>query len=123
MPIYEYQCDQCSHQFDAIQKFSDAVLELCPECDHKALRKKISAPSFRLSGSGWYETDFKSDKEKKRNLAGDRQEPSAGGEPSANKEPSANREPSKSKAVSGSASNGNKSTNQISKPAATASNS
>ena len=71
MPIYEYQCDQCGHQFDTIQKFSDAPLERCPECDELALRKKISAPSFRLSGSGWYETDFKSDNEKKRNLAGD----------------------------------------------------
>jgi putative FmdB family regulatory protein len=73
MPIYEYQCDQCGHQFDAIQKFSDAPLEDCPVCEKSALRKKISAPSFRLSGSGWYETDFKSDKEKKRNLAGDQQ--------------------------------------------------
>ena len=71
MPIYEYQCDQCRHQFDAIQKFSDAPLEDCPVCEQSALRKKISAPSFRLSGSGWYETDFKSDNEKKRNLAGD----------------------------------------------------
>lgn len=72
MPIYEYQCDQCDHGFDTIQKFSDAPLIICPECDQESLRKKISAPSFRLSGTGWYETDFKSDKEKKRNLAGDR---------------------------------------------------
>lgn len=77
MPIYEYQCDQCSHQFDAIQKFSDAPLEKCPECEELALRKKISAPSFRLSGSGWYETDFKTDKDKKKNLAGDRTETSS----------------------------------------------
>lgn len=74
MPIYEYQCDQCGHQFDALQKFSDAALEQCPECEKLALRKKISAPSFRLSGSGWYETDFKTDKDKKKNLAGDRTE-------------------------------------------------
>lgn len=74
MPIYEYQCDQCGHQFDAIQKFSDAPLEKCPSCEELALRKKISAPSFRLSGSGWYETDFKTDKDKKKNLAGDRAE-------------------------------------------------
>ena len=74
MPIYEYQCDQCSHQFDALQKFSDAPLEQCPECEELALRKKISAPSFRLSGSGWYETDFKTDKDKKKNLAGERAE-------------------------------------------------
>ncbi len=77
MPIYEYQCDQCGHQFDAIQKFSDAPLQKCPECEALALKKKISAPSFRLSGSGWYETDFKTDKDKKRNLAGDKAEPAS----------------------------------------------
>jgi putative FmdB family regulatory protein len=77
MPIYEYQCGQCGHQFDAIQKFSDAPLSECPECKELALKKKISAPSFRLSGSGWYETDFKSGADKKRNLAGDKAEPSA----------------------------------------------
>ncbi|MBT5331747.1 MAG: zinc ribbon domain-containing protein [Porticoccaceae bacterium] len=75
MPIYEYQCDHCGHQFDAIQKFSDAPLDKCPSCEELALRKKISAPSFRLSGSGWYETDFKTDK--KKNLAGDRSEPAS----------------------------------------------
>lgn len=74
MPIYEYQCDQCGHQFDAIQKFSDEPLKDCPECQAPALKKLISAPSFRLSGSGWYETDFKTDKDKKRNLAGDKAE-------------------------------------------------
>ncbi|MBT5331443.1 MAG: zinc ribbon domain-containing protein, partial [Porticoccaceae bacterium] len=44
MPIYEYQCDHCGHQFDAIQKFSDAPLDKCPSCEELALRKKISAP-------------------------------------------------------------------------------
>ena len=67
MPIYEYQCNACDHQFDALQKLSDAKLSDCPACAKPELRKKISAPSFRLSGSGWYETDFKSDKQK--NLA------------------------------------------------------
>ena len=80
MPIYEYQCDSCSHKFDAIQKFSDAPLQKCPECEKLALRKKISAPSFRLSGSGWYETDFKTDKDKKKNLAGDKAETASGKE-------------------------------------------
>ncbi len=64
MPIYEYQCNACDHQFDALQKMSDAPLSDCPACNKPALHKKISAPRFRLSGSGWYETDFKSDKQK-----------------------------------------------------------
>ncbi|MCP4429946.1 MAG: zinc ribbon domain-containing protein [Gammaproteobacteria bacterium] len=67
MPIYEYICTDCSHDHEALQKLSDAPLLNCPACGQPALKKKISAPGFRLSGSGWYETDFKSDKQ--RNLA------------------------------------------------------
>jgi len=68
MPIYEYRCGACGHYLDALQKISDAPLTDCPECSEVALKRLISAPSFRLKGSGWYETDFKSDKERKRNL-------------------------------------------------------
>lgn len=60
MPIYEYQCSACGHAFDALQKMSDAPLSECPACHKPALQKKISAAGFRLSGGGWYETDFKS---------------------------------------------------------------
>jgi len=67
MPIYEYVCNQCGHQFDALQKLSDEPLKTCPVCEKNSLKKKISAAGFRLSGSGWYETDFKSDR--KKNLA------------------------------------------------------
>jgi putative FmdB family regulatory protein len=70
MPIYEYRCTECGHQLEALQKISDEPLTACPACEKSALRKQLSAPAFRLSGSGWYETDFKSDKEKRRNLAG-----------------------------------------------------
>lgn len=69
MPIYEYQCSECEHELEALQKMSDDPLVECPECHKMALTKKISAAAFRLSGSGWYETDFKSGK--KKNLAGD----------------------------------------------------
>ncbi len=69
MPIYEYLCSACGHEFDALQKVSDAPLTDCPECGASTLKKKLSAPGFRLSGSGWYETDFKSDKDKQKNLA------------------------------------------------------
>lgn len=68
MPIYEYRCGACGHYLDALQKMSDAPLRKCPECGKSRLRRLVSAPQFRLKGSGWYETDFKGDKEKKRNL-------------------------------------------------------
>ncbi len=71
MPIYEYVCKSCGHELDALQKMSDAPLTECPDCGAPALKRKISAPRFRLKGSGWYETDFKSDGDKKRNLADD----------------------------------------------------
>jgi len=67
MPIYEYQCRDCGHVFDALQKMSDEPLRDCPDCGEAGLRKLLSAPNFRLKGGGWYETDFK-DKDK-RNLA------------------------------------------------------
>lgn len=71
MPIYEYQCANCQHELEHLQKISDAPLVTCPACGADSLSKLVSAPSFRLSGSGWYETDFKTDKDKKKNLAGD----------------------------------------------------
>jgi putative FmdB family regulatory protein len=67
MPIYEYQCQSCQHELEALQKVSDAPLEVCPECNERALRKKVSAAAFRLKGGGWYETDFKTGD--KKNLA------------------------------------------------------
>ena len=67
MPIYEYVCEECDNTHDALQKLSDDPLTDCPACGKPALKKKVSAPGFRLSGSGWYETDFKSGNQ--RNLA------------------------------------------------------
>jgi putative FmdB family regulatory protein len=69
MPIYEYGCRSCGHTLDALQKINDKVLRKCPECGKPALKRLMSAPAFRLKGGGWYETDFKADGEKKRNLA------------------------------------------------------
>jgi len=59
MPIYEYRCDGCGHELEAMQKFSDAALIDCPSCGKPALRKLVSAGGFQLKGSGWYATDFK----------------------------------------------------------------
>lgn len=59
MPFYEYRCNACGHEFEAMQKMRDAALTDCPACNKSALVKLISAAGFRLKGSGWYETDFK----------------------------------------------------------------
>ena len=69
MPIYEYECRECGHVFDALQKISDDPLRDCPDCGRPELRKLLSAPNFRLKGEGWYETDFKDSN--RRNLAAD----------------------------------------------------
>ena len=68
MPIYEYQCQHCAHELEALQKISESPLQDCPECGEPALKRKISAAAFRLKGGGWYETDFKTGN--KKNLAG-----------------------------------------------------
>ncbi len=68
MPIYEYRCASCGHELEAMQKISEAPLSDCPACAAATLKKRISPVSFRLKGSGWYETDFKSGQQK--NLAG-----------------------------------------------------
>ena len=61
MPFYEFECPSCRHHFERLQKLSDADPADCPECGKSGLRRRVTAPAFRLSGSGWYETDFKKD--------------------------------------------------------------
>jgi len=72
MPIYEYRCEDCGHEMDALQKISDSPLVVCPVCGHSALKKLISAAGFRLKGGGWYETDFKSGNKKNIHDAGEK---------------------------------------------------
>ena len=62
MPIYEYRCDRCGHEFEIIQKMSDDPLTDCPDCGEAGLRKLVSAAGFQLKGSGWYVTDFRDKK-------------------------------------------------------------
>jgi len=69
MPIYAFECTQCGHTFDRLQKLSDPDPTSCPACSQATVKRQVTAPSFRLAGSGWYETDFKKDGDKKRNLA------------------------------------------------------
>ena len=70
MPFYEYECPHCRYYAEVMQKIADAPLKKCPSCGKAGFKRLISAPVFRLKGSGWYETDFKSEKDGQRNLAG-----------------------------------------------------
>ena len=69
MPFYEYQCKNCGHDLEAMQRITERPLKKCPHCGKSQLQRLMSAPVFRLKGGGWYETDFKGDKDNKRNLA------------------------------------------------------
>jgi putative FmdB family regulatory protein len=76
MPFYEYECQACKFYTEVMQKITDAPLTRCPSCGKRTLKKLMSAPAFRLKGGGWYETDFKSEKDNKRNLVGAEKEES-----------------------------------------------
>ena len=77
MPIYEFECAACEAVFERLQKLSDADPVECPECGQPRVKRRLTAPAFRLAGSGWYETDFKKDGDKKRNLVGKDETPKA----------------------------------------------
>jgi putative FmdB family regulatory protein len=57
MPLYEYECDECRHRFERIQKFSDPRVEICPKCGGK-VHKLMSSPAIQFKGSGFYITDY-----------------------------------------------------------------
>ncbi|MGH8305545.1 MAG: FmdB family zinc ribbon protein, partial [Steroidobacteraceae bacterium] len=97
MPFYEYECQACKFYTEVMQKISDAPLAKCPSCGKRQLKKLVSAPVFRLKGGGWYETDFKSDKENQRNLLGaEKEEPKAESKPETKAaEPKAGEPPAK----------------------------
>jgi putative FmdB family regulatory protein len=108
MPFYEYECQSCKFYTEVMQKISDPPLVKCPSCGKRTMQKLVSAPVFRLKGSGWYETDFKSDKEGKRNLAVEREEskPAAEESKSETKAPAASEsaaKPSETKTAGGTA--------------------
>ena len=109
MPIYDYRCSDCSLVFEALQKLSDALLTTCPECGKETLRKQVSAPAFRLAGSGWYETDFKTGNQK--NLAGDGKEKNSSGEKSSSEKGGGGTKTT-SESSSGSSGEGKKSSGQ-----------
>jgi len=59
MPTYEYECKDCGHNFETVQRMSEDPLTECPACKEKALKHVIGTPGFQLKGTGWYATDFK----------------------------------------------------------------
>jgi putative FmdB family regulatory protein len=78
MPFYEYRCDACGHELEALQKVSDPPLDDCPACGRPTLKKLISAAGFRLKGGGWYETDFKGGGKKNLHETGGEKKSGAG---------------------------------------------
>ena len=58
MPLYEYRCEACDHQFEIIQKFSDEPVSVCPSCGRGPVVKLLSSPAIQFKGSGWYITDY-----------------------------------------------------------------
>jgi putative FmdB family regulatory protein len=100
MPFYEYQCSACGHHHEELQKINARSLRKCPACGRATLRRLVSAPVFRLKGGGWYETDFKADKEGQRNIAGDKVPATADGPPAEKpKEEKSEAKPTETKAT------------------------
>ena len=100
MPFYEYECPHCHFKDEVLQMISEKPLKKCPSCGKPGIKKLVSAPVFRLKGSGWYETDFKSDKENKRNLAGeDKEQPKSETKPDAKPDKAADAAPAKSESA------------------------
>ena len=58
MPLYEYECDACHQRFERIQKFSDPLVDVCPNCGKGPVKKLLSSPAIQFKGSGWYITDY-----------------------------------------------------------------
>jgi putative FmdB family regulatory protein len=127
MPFYEYECENCKFYTELLQKVSDPPLKKCPSCGKSTMKKLVSAPVFRLKGGGWYETDFKGDKESKRNLAVDKEpdtssdsKPAASGSgdaKAADTKPAAESKPAEAKASDSGASRSGGSTSSGSRKA------
>lgn len=103
MPFYEYRCEKCGHEMEALQKIGDAPLVDCPECEEPALKKLISAAGFRLKGGGWYETDFKAGKKKNLHDSGEKKEKKEGASAKDTKKPGGGEKKAEPKAKASSA--------------------
>ena len=80
MPIYEYICKSCEHEFEEMQRFSDAPLEQCPSCkEESSLQRKVSKSAFHLKGGGWYKDGYGSSKPDTSDESGTESKGSDGG--------------------------------------------
>jgi putative FmdB family regulatory protein len=67
MPTYDYRCDACEHEFEEFQSIKDDPLKDCPECGKPKLRRLLgTGAAIVFKGSGFYQTDYRSDSYKKR---------------------------------------------------------
>ncbi len=91
MPIYEYECRGCGHQFEEWQKMSDSPIRKCPSCGRRKVDRIVSLSAFHLKGSGWYVTDYGGKN------SGNKPKNDEGGTSSESKSKSKEKKPSKSK--------------------------
>ena len=78
MPVYEYACDKCGHEFEAEQRITDDPIKVCPVCKARKVKRLISQTSFVLKGGGWY-SDLYSSNGKKKDDKGEKSEPGGSG--------------------------------------------
>jgi putative FmdB family regulatory protein len=88
MPIYEYECPSCGHEFEKIQQFSDPPIKRCPQCS-RSVRKKLSVSAFMLKGSGWYADGYSGKAEKARKKSAEKSDGASKGDEKASKKPDA----------------------------------
>jgi putative FmdB family regulatory protein len=88
MPIYEYECGECGHKLEVLQRISDPLLTICPSCSQEGLKKLVSAAGFQLKGTGWYETDFKNKGKPQKKAEGEGSKTEAGDKSSSSGEKS-----------------------------------
>ena len=70
MPTYDYECDACEHKFEHFQGINDAHLKKCPECGKNKLRRLIGAGgAVMFKGTGFYQTDYRSESYKQKAAA------------------------------------------------------
>ncbi len=106
MPTYEYHCDACGNHFDEFQGINDAVLKKCPKCKKQKLRRIFGAgAAIIFKGSGFYETDYRSDaykasaKADQDKSSGDKKGTDSPAAPSTESKPAETKKPTKSKST------------------------
>jgi putative FmdB family regulatory protein len=104
VPLYEYQCKDCGHRFEKIQKFSDPLVTDCPKCGKQSVEQLLSAPAVQFKGSGWYVTDYASKKSSGKSANGAGAEAKSGENKSETKSESKSESKAESKGGSGTSS-------------------